>query len=124
MLFHTKKDLRISQEVRLSNPIEQQRQIIDQLYRAIIQVAPNGYDSAACRFEYDHGYEDGSSSVGSQLTFFVNSEKKYEFLRADYPEPITKYFPEFGSGGATQVITNREIKADSIVDLKKIDGEK
>lgn len=67
----------------MKNPIEEQRQIIDELYKAIILVAPNKFDRAACRFEYDHGYEDGSSSVGSQLTFFVQEKKKYALLRND-----------------------------------------
>ena len=70
MVSHTRKSSIISLEVRLTNPIEEQRQIIDGLYRAIMLVAPDKFTSAACRFEYDHGYEDGSSSIGSQLTFF------------------------------------------------------
>lgn len=67
----------------MSNPIEEQRQIIDILYRAILVVAPEKFSSAACRFEYEHGFEDGSSSVGSQLTFFDGNEKKYAMLKGD-----------------------------------------
>lgn len=67
----------------MTNPIEEQRVLIDQLYRAVVARAPDGFTSAACRFDFDHGYEDGSSSVGSQLTFFVGSEKKYALLKND-----------------------------------------
>ena len=69
----------------MSNPIEEQRQIIDVLYRAIVAVAPDEFDSAACRFEYEHGFDDGSNSVGSQLTFFNGDEKKYAVLKGDEP---------------------------------------
>jgi hypothetical protein len=37
---------------------------------------------------------------------------------ADYYEPITKDFPEFGKGNTTQAITKSPIKADRIEDLK------
>ena len=37
--------------------------------------------------------------------------------KADYLEPITKDFPEFGKGGATQAITHKEIKVDKIEHL-------
>ncbi|OCL26724.1 hypothetical protein U472_08260 [Orenia metallireducens] len=33
---------------------------------------------------------------------------------ANYLEPLTKDFPQFGSGGATQAITNQAIKLDSL----------
>ena len=39
--------------------------------------------------------------------------------KASYLEPITKDFPEFGSGGATQVITHSGIKIKSITKLPK-----
>lgn len=34
--------------------------------------------------------------------------------KANYLEPLTKDFPEYGPGGATQAITNLQIKLDSI----------
>ena len=37
--------------------------------------------------------------------------------RAPYLEPITKDFPQFGNGGATQVITHSNISIDSIPKL-------
>ena len=39
--------------------------------------------------------------------------------KASYLEPITVDFPQFGAGGATQVITNSEIIIDSITKLPK-----
>lgn len=39
--------------------------------------------------------------------------------KASYLETITKDFPQFGSGGATQVITHSKIKIDSITKLPK-----
>lgn len=83
MVFHTRKDLITNQEAKLSNPIEEQREIIDILYRSILDVAPEKFSHAACRFEYDHDFEDGSSSVGSQLTFFDGDDKKYALLKSE-----------------------------------------
>ena len=37
---------------------------------------------------------------------------------ADYLEPIIKDYPEYGPGGATQVITHQQISVDSITYLK------
>ena len=37
---------------------------------------------------------------------------------ADYLEPLTKDYPQYGVGAATQAITNRSIQASQIVDLK------
>ena len=68
-------------QMKMSNPIEEQRQIIDQLYHAVMSNAPEEFTEAACRFEYDHCDEDGSNSVGSQLTFFHQTEKEYAYLR-------------------------------------------
>lgn len=67
----------------MNNPIEEQRKITDQLYRAILVRAPDGFTSAACRFDYNHGYDDGSTSVGSQLSFCVKGEKMYALLKND-----------------------------------------
>lgn len=39
--------------------------------------------------------------------------------KASYLEPITTDFPQFGSGGATQVITHSPIKIKSITKLPK-----
>ena len=37
----------------------------------------------------------------------------------NYLEPLTKDYLEYGAGGATQVITNKSIKIDTIKDLNK-----
>ncbi len=37
---------------------------------------------------------------------------------ADYLEPITKDFPGFGQGGATQAVIDREVSVSKIIDLK------
>lgn len=37
--------------------------------------------------------------------------------KANYLEPLTKDFPEYGPGGATQAVTNLQIKLDSIKKL-------
>ena len=39
--------------------------------------------------------------------------------KASYLEPLTTDFPQFGAGGATQVITHSNIKIDSIIKLPK-----
>lgn len=39
--------------------------------------------------------------------------------KASYLEPLTTDFPQFGFGGATQVITHSNIKIDSIIKLPK-----
>ncbi len=36
---------------------------------------------------------------------------------ASWMEPITKDFPKYGPGGATQAITNKPIKLDDLQDL-------
>ena len=60
----------------MSNPIEEQRQIIDQLYRIVLGSTPKNATCSACRFDYDHGYEDGSSSVGEEFWYFLDGERK------------------------------------------------
>ncbi len=39
--------------------------------------------------------------------------------KASYLEPITVDFPQFGSGGATQVITHNKIKIDTITKIPR-----
>lgn len=40
-----------------------------------------------------------------------------EWGQADWLEPVTKDFPEYGEGGATQAVTNQRIVLDSLEDL-------
>ena len=50
------------------NPVEEQRQILDQLYRIIRGSCPPDIETAKCRFDYQR-FEDGSSSVGEQFDY-------------------------------------------------------
>lgn len=40
--------------------------------------------------------------------------------KSSYLEPITTDFPQFGPGGATQAVTNRPIKIDTLIDLRDL----
>ena len=40
------------------------------------------------------------------------------FGKSNWLEPFAKDFPQYGEGGATQAITNAEITAQRIVDMK------
>jgi hypothetical protein len=64
----------MKREVDVNNPIEEQRLIIDQLYRIVKGSCPSEATSARCRFDYDHGYEDGSSSVG-QIFYYSKGDE-------------------------------------------------
>ena len=63
----------------MSHPIEEQRQIIELLYEAIISVAPQTFSNAVCRF----GYHRDNGSVDNGLTFFIGDAKKYASLQND-----------------------------------------
>lgn len=67
----------------MDNPIEEQRLIIDQLYHIVKGSCPDNATSARCRFEYDHGYEDGSNSVGEEFWFYVGENANSEYLSAE-----------------------------------------
>jgi hypothetical protein len=41
-----------------------------------------------------------------------------DFGRANYLEPVTKDFPQFGEGGATQAVTRDPFRVNRIIDLK------
>ena len=58
----------------MNNPIEEQRQLIDQLYRIVKGSCPDDATTAKCRFEYDHGYMDGSESVGETFQYIRNGK--------------------------------------------------
>ena len=65
------------------NPIEEQRQIIDQLYQIVKGSSPNGVESAKCRFDFGHGHADGSISVGSEFSYLHNGAEHYPALDRD-----------------------------------------
>ena len=50
------------------NPIEEQRLIIDQLYRIVVGSCPPNIETAKCRFDYQR-FEDGSSSVNQMFEY-------------------------------------------------------
>jgi hypothetical protein len=72
----------------LSNPIEEQRLIIDQLYRIVEGSCPSQATSARCRFKYDHGYADGSSSVGQAFYYTTNGESVSAALDRTLRAPV------------------------------------
>lgn len=72
----------------MSNPIEEQRLIIDQLYQIVKGSCPSEATSARCRFEYDHGYEDGSSSVGEEFWHTSGEDAVTDFLDRDLRRPV------------------------------------
>jgi hypothetical protein len=65
----------------MNNPIEEQRQLIDKLYRLVRQSAPKGSSEAACRFRYFQE-SDGSRAVDEQFWYFVD-EKRVSALLVD-----------------------------------------
>ena len=40
----------------------------------MIESIDSEYDSCSCQFEYDYGYQDGSSSTGAELSYIHNLE--------------------------------------------------
>jgi len=72
----------------MSNPIEEQREIINQLYGIVRDSAPTEATSSACRFEYDHDYEDGSFSVEEEFWYFIGLERKSAAMDENISEPV------------------------------------
>ena len=72
----------------MSNSIEEQRQIIDQLYHIVRASCPEKATSAKCRFEYDHGYEDGSVSVGEEFRYEEDGRSVSEYLDRELRRPV------------------------------------
>lgn len=63
----------------MTNPIEEQRQLIDHLYRIVKGSCPVEFQKAKCRFAYER-FEDGSSSVEQQFYFTKNDQEISEVL--------------------------------------------
>ena len=72
----------------MTDPIEEQRQILDQLYRIVKGSTPENASSSMCRFEYDHGYEDGSSRVGERFCYFLGQERKSAAMDYGLSKPV------------------------------------
>lgn len=71
------------------NPIEEQRKLIDQLYHLVHKSSQDGFDTATCRFDYFVAEDDGSSSIGTKLSYIKAGETKYG--RLSYPEDEILY---------------------------------
>lgn len=52
------------------NPIEEQRAIIDEVYRLLTDSIDAEFDQAKCEIRYDR-FDDGSSSIGSKASYQV-----------------------------------------------------
>lgn len=78
----------------MDNIIEEQRQLIDQLYRIVKESCPKDFTSAKCRFEYDHGYEDGSESVGETFYYTKNGESVSAALKNEVAFPVMDLVPQ------------------------------
>lgn len=63
----------------MTNPIEEQRQVIDQLYRIVKGSCPIDFQHAKCRFVYEK-FEDGSSSVEQEFHFTKDNREISEVL--------------------------------------------
>ncbi len=76
------------------NPIEKQRQLIDQLYHLVHESAESGYETASCRFEYFVSKDDGSSSVGARFSYEINGETKNAVLAYPGRNILNAVIPE------------------------------
>lgn len=78
----------------MNNPIEEQRQIIGQLYWIVKSSCPPDATSARCRFEYDHGYDDGSYSVGEAFYYTISDRNVSAASDHKHTLPITDLVPQ------------------------------
>ena len=78
----------------LIDPIEDQRLIIDQIYRIIKGSCPSDATSARCRLQYDHGFEDGSESVEETFYYNRNGQSVSAALDHTLSFPIMDLVPE------------------------------
>ncbi|MDO5657260.1 MAG: hypothetical protein Q4G36_02935 [Paracoccus sp. (in: a-proteobacteria)] len=78
----------------MSNPIEEQRLIIDQLYHIVDGSCPADATSARCRFRYDHGHEDGSESVTETFYFTVDGKSVSAALDRELAFPVLDLVPQ------------------------------
>ena len=67
-------------------PIEEQTQLLSQLVQLVHDSAPEGYERAACTFDYRVCNEDGSSSVGGQFSYDKGGVTVSAVLA--YPHPV------------------------------------
>ncbi|MDR6634239.1 hypothetical protein J2X72_003049 [Phyllobacterium sp. 1468] len=71
------------------NPIEEQRQLIDILYRLIHDSLNGDFDTASCLFEYFVSMDDESTSISTRLSYVKDGETKH--ARLSYPDDAVLY---------------------------------
>lgn len=71
----------------MTNPIEEQRQVIDQLYHIVKGSCPVHFHSARCRFVYEK-FKDGSSSVDQEFYFTESQQEVSAALDRDLRRPV------------------------------------
>jgi hypothetical protein len=79
--------LKTNLEVKLTNPIEEQRQVIDQLYRIVKGSCPVDVQKARCTFRYER-FKDGSSRVEQEFYFTKNGKESSETLEPELRRPV------------------------------------
>ena len=97
MVNLTEKSLQISMEDKMNDLVDKQQNVLNELYQIVIGSCPDHITSVKCRFDYDHGYEDGSYSVGSAFSFIKDSEEKYSLLDENLNDPVTGLVVELHS---------------------------
>ncbi|WP_157084601.1 hypothetical protein [Sphingomonas pituitosa] len=78
----------------MHNPLESQRELIDQLYRIMKGSCPDHASSAICRFEYRHGSDDGSFSVEEAFGYVIDGAPVSALLKGDLATPVHHIIPE------------------------------
>lgn len=71
----------------MTNPIEEQRLVIDQLYQIVKASCPSDFQHAKCKFVYEK-FEDGSSSVETTFYFTKNSQEISAGLDRELSSPV------------------------------------
>ncbi|MDE3318645.1 hypothetical protein OKC46_05040 [Acinetobacter baumannii] len=67
----------------MSNSIETQTEILNQLLQVMHNSVDEPYDSMECKFDYYKDPDDGSVSVGEKFSYQINGEVKSEYLVYD-----------------------------------------
>ena len=70
------------------NNIDEQRQLVDKIYWLVRDSLGDEYDTATCRIDYPR-FDDGSSSIGTRLSYERKGDTKYGQLR--YPDDLILY---------------------------------
>ena len=52
----------------MANLLQEQQEILEELYHIVMTGCSEKTSSAQCRFEYDYGYDDGSESVNTAFS--------------------------------------------------------